>query len=599
MAIPSLSESIIRHHTTAQSFDRGEDYYRSQSVTAIAKRGNTIQAEVEGSEASNYRVTIGFDAGGITSADCTCPYNYEGWCKHIAATLLTCVRQPNSIEDRPTLVQLLDRLDHQKTQHLIQALVDEQPDLIDAIDHHVSLILLPTPQKQSAKAAKAAKTPRRTTIDAAPFRRQVKQILRDGLRSLEEGYEEGDPIADDLQEVIGKAEAFTEQGDGNNAIAILEVITATCAEEWDDLSDYGADSEAVCESLNEAWTEAILSAELPDEQKAELQMRLEEWQDQLGGSFEMSLAALAQGWDYPALQRVFEGNITEQGAWDSDDGERPHFVEDLAVIRLRILDRQNRQEEYLHLAEAESQTLLYLTKLTSLGRIDEAMAKSKEQMTTAEEALGLAQALCDRACVTEALEIARAGLTLTGSEYRIYELATWTSDLAEGLGDSTTALAAKITAFKIKPSFKDYRKIEDLAGKTWSKVRSNLLQTLRQANDWQAREAKVDIFLHEGLIDDAIEVVKTDIYHAEFVHRVMEAAIAHRPEWVIENARLRAEPIMDAGKADRYSEAVRWLKQVRDAYLQLGRKAEWSTYRTQLTTTHARKRKLMELFKQL
>ncbi|NJL43670.1 MAG: SWIM zinc finger domain-containing protein [Pseudanabaena sp. SU_2_4] len=325
------------------------------SYNGDRQRGKTIQADVEGNEASNYRVTIGFDTAGITSAICTCPYNYEGWCKHIAATLLTCVRQPNSIEERPTLVQLLDRLDHQKTQHLIQALVAEQPDLIDAIDRHVSLILLPTPQKQATKAAKAAKTPRRTTIDAAPFRRQVKQILRDGLRYLEEGYEEEDPIADDLREVIGKAEAFTEQGDGNNAIAILEVITATCAEKWDDLSDYVADSEAVCESLNEAWTEAILSAELTDEQKAELQMRLEEWQDQLGSSFEMSLAALEQGWDYPALQRVFEGSITEQGAWD---GERPHFVEDLAVIRLRILDRQNRDEEFLYLAEAESQSLL-------------------------------------------------------------------------------------------------------------------------------------------------------------------------------------------------------------------------------------------------
>ncbi|NJL43669.1 MAG: SWIM zinc finger domain-containing protein, partial [Pseudanabaena sp. SU_2_4] len=101
-----------------------------------------------------------------------------------------------------------------------------------------------------------------------------------------------------------------------------------------------------------------------------------------------------------------------------------------------------------------------------MGRIDEAMTAAKTQMTTPEEAFALAQALRDRACIAEALEIARAGLTLTGSEYRIYELATWTSDLAEGLGDSTTALSARITAFKTKPSFKDYRKIEDLAGKT-------------------------------------------------------------------------------------------------------------------------------------
>jgi hypothetical protein len=66
------------------------------------------------------------------------------------------------------------------------------------------------------------------------------------------------------------------------------------------------------------------------------------------------------------------------------------------------------------------------------------MTAAKTDMTTPEEAFALAQALRDRACVTGALEIARAGLTLTGSEYRIYELATWTSDLVEGLGDSTT-----------------------------------------------------------------------------------------------------------------------------------------------------------------
>ena len=106
--------------------------------------------------------------------------------------------------------------------------------------------------------------------------------------------------------------------------------------------------------------------------------------------------------------------------------------------------------------------------------------------------------------------------------------------------------------------------------------------------------------MHEGLIDDAIAAVKTDTYdRSESVHRVMEAAIAHRPEWVIENARQRAEPIMDAGKSDRYSEAVRWLKHVRAAYLQLGQQSEWSSYRAQLTSTHERKRKLMELFKQL
>jgi uncharacterized Zn finger protein len=589
MTIPSLSELTIRHHSTSQSFDRGEAYYRSKAVVALIQRGNTIQAEVEGSEVENYRVSIGFDAGGITSALCTCPYEFEGWCKHIVAALLTCARQPKAIEHGPTLAELLDRLDLEQTRRLLQALVNKQPDLIDEIDRYVSLSVVTLPsQPQSSEA------PRRTTIDAAAFRRQVKHILREGLRHLEDGYEE-DPISDDLQEVIDKATAFSERGDGNNAIAILEAITDTCADEWDELSDYGADSETIVYSLNNAWTEAILSAELTDLEKANLHENLRKWEGELREDFGMSLEALHQGWDYPPLQRVLQGNITARGVWD---GEAPNFADDLAVVRLRILDRQNRQEEYLYLSEAEGQALLYLTKLVSLGRIDAAMAAAKSQMAGAGEAFALAQALRDRDRLAEALNIARAGLNLPG--YNIYDLADWTSDLAEGLGDRATAMTARTSAFKARPSFRDYRKAEELAGEAWSTVRSDLLHTLRQFPDWQAEEAKVDIFLHEGLIDDAIDTVKIDSYYrSELVHRVMEAAIPHRPEWVIENGCKRAEQIMDAGKSDRYLDAVEWLQRVRDTYLQQGRRSEWIAYRTQLTNAHARKRKLMELFKQL
>jgi uncharacterized Zn finger protein len=110
----------------------------------------------------------------------------------------------------------------------------------------------------------------------------------------------------------------------------------------------------------------------------------------------------------------------------------------------------------------------------------------------------------------------------------------------------------------------------------------------------------VDIFLHEGLIEDAIAAVRSDSYYrSELVHRVMQAAVSTHPDWVIATARDRAAPIMDQGKADRYQEAVRWLQQAKAAYLQAGRQSEWLTYFNQLQGVHGRKRKLMELFKQL
>jgi uncharacterized Zn finger protein len=585
MTIPPISEATIRHHATSSSFDRGEDYYERECVTDLVQRGNLIQAEVEGSEATPYRVTLQFDSGGITSAWCTCPYDFEGWCKHIVAAALTCVRQPDRLETRPTLVQLLDRLDAVQTQRLVQAIVEAQPELIEFVDRQVLLMTNPAPPKQAAK-------PRRTTVDVAPFRRQVKQILREGVRAMEEGYEE-DPITDELQEVIDKAQGFARNGDGESAIAILDAITSACVAEWDDIIDYGGDSFPIVEALNEAWTEAILSTEISEPQAIDLRVMLETWQDELNGDFAMSLAALAQGWDDPELQRAMQGN-----GYSDPDRLNPPFAQSLALIRLQILDRQERQAEYLNLARAEGLTLQYLTRLAEIGEVEAAMAAAPTQMSTAEEAFALAKTLRTDNHLAEALSIAQAGLSLPG--HCRYDLASWTSELAEGLGDPDLALDASMLAFKTRPSFADYQRVRQLAGDEWDQIKLDLLKTLRQDREWGAEQAKVDIFLHENLLDDAIQTVRSDNYYrSELVLRVMQAAVAHRPDWVIEAARKRAEPIMEQGKADRYSDAVQWLQQVKAAYLQSGQESAWTSYFSQLQTQHTRKRKLMELFKQL
>ncbi|MDJ0733521.1 MAG: hypothetical protein QNJ47_05435 [Nostocaceae cyanobacterium] len=183
---------------------------------------------------------------------------------------------------------------------------------------------------------------------------------------------------------------------------------------------------------------------------------------------------------------------------------------------------------------------------------------------------------------------------------RTYDFASWTSDFAVGIGDTSTALNASIVAFEAKPSFRDYQKVENLAAEVWSQIKPDLLEILRKSENWYADSAKVDIFLYEGLIDEAIATVRSDSYYAsELLERVMNAAIPHCPDWVITKARQLAEEIMNRGKADRYDNAVRWLKKAKAAYVQLGKQSEWSAYRAELKNIHGRKRKLMELFKQL
>ncbi|WP_373525350.1 SWIM zinc finger family protein [Nostoc sp.] len=587
MSIPQISEFTIRRYANAKSFQRGEAYYEAGAVNAVTQRGDLLQADVMGSQSRPYHVNLSFDSSGLTSVNCTCDYDSEGWCKHVVATMLVCARNSENIEQRPTLEQLLDPLDHIQTQRLLQELVTEYPPLIEAIDRHVSLMTNPVAQEKTTKSI------RRSTIDPAPFRRQVRQILRDAVRCFEEGYEE-DPIAEELLSVVQTAVDFSERGEGENAIAILEAITSTCVENWDDVAEYGVENDEIVGELNNAWCEAILSAELIPEEKVDIQVNLEAWQDEWNADFGMIMEALRQGWDYPPLVQVLEGNITERGAWEEDV---PDYADDLALIRLKILERQERHQEYLYLAEAEGQTQQYLTMLGRLGRVEEAIDAAQTQMNSMEEAFALAKTLSVQEALQQALDIAQNGLNLPGNCQ--YELGIWTSDLALELGNSEAALLAIKAAFQLKPSFVDYQKMEELAGENWESVKIDLLRIIRTSGGWGTESAKVDIFLHEGLIDDAIAIAsELSSYYSELIHRVMNAAIPQNPGWVIANACRRAEKIMDAGKAEYYYYAVEWLKKARTAYLESGKKADWLSYREKLIQAHARKRKLMEMFKQ-
>ncbi|MBH8563924.1 SWIM zinc finger domain-containing protein [Nostoc sp. CENA67] len=586
MFIPKISEFTIRRHTNAKSFQRGEAYYKAGAVHAVTQRNNQFQAEVAGHEAKPYRVSLVFDDQGLTSANCTCAYNFDGWCKHIVATILFCLRQPELIEQRPTLEELLDSLDHLQTQRLVEELVTRYPQLIETIDHHVSWIINPAPKEQTAKAA-------RLTVNPKPFGQQVRQILRDAVRYWENGYED-DPISEELPSVIQTAVDFCERGDGYSAIAILETITSACVENWDYVAEYGADNDEIVEELNDAWCEAILTAELSPEEKVDIQVNLETWQDEWNADFAMSLEALHQGWDEPALLSVLEGNITPRGIWEE---EIPDYADDLALIRLKILERQERYQEYLYLAAAEGQTEQYLTILGRLGRVEEAIATAQTEMNSMEEAFALAKTLAAQGSLQQALDIAQTGFNLPGNCQ--YELAIWTSDLALELDNHAAALSAIKAAFQVNPSFFDYQRMAELAGEYWESVKTDLLKIIRTFGGWETASAKVDIFLHEGLIEDAIAIVsELSSDYSELIHRVMNAAIPHKPDWVIANAHRRAEKIMNEGKAEYYYYAVEWLKKARAAYLASGRQTDWSSYRTELIQTHARKRKLMEMFKQ-
>ena len=98
MNLSLLTESLISQYANGASFDKGYHYYENGYVHAVVVRGNHIQAEVEGSGYQPYHVEITFSDSDIESADCSCPYDWGGYCKHIVAVLLTCMKDADVVE---------------------------------------------------------------------------------------------------------------------------------------------------------------------------------------------------------------------------------------------------------------------------------------------------------------------------------------------------------------------------------------------------------------------------------------------------------------------------------------------------------------------
>ena len=579
-------ESIIEKNSTPQSRERGKGYHTQGCVHQIIIRDNLLQAKVEGSQEEDYLVNIEFSSKDIKSANCDCFYDQEGWCKHILATLYYYQSSPQNVQEHPTLDQLLARLNPLQMQRLIIKLVNHNPSLIEDIEDQVNII---------APVVNKAKNSTPPTVDTKPIRNQVHRIIKDGIREMEEGWEEFEnPIEDELLELIDSTKDLIKNGEVRNALSILGAITETCSENWDDAEEYGIENDYIVKSLNKVFAEAILSVDLDEAEKTALQANLEYWQDEWSVDFGMSLAALAQGWNIPPLPQILTGEITQLSAQNIE--EQPAYNDKLTLIRLKVLEAQKRYQEYLYLAKVQGKIELYLTCLVRLGRFDDAIEQAKELITTMEEAFALAKILAEEGDKENALAIACQGLTKEGNCQA--ELAQWTVELAEELEDLDIALIAQIKAFQAQPTLNDYQKIEQLSGEDWLTLKEDLLRDLQDdQNFYGSNKEKVKILLQESLIDEVIAMVDKSSYLLSY--EVLEGVIPFNPDWVIKKAIPKAEEIMDAGKAQYYDTATDWLKKARKAYYQANKAEEWRTYYNHLMTTHARKRKLINLLKPL
>jgi uncharacterized Zn finger protein len=597
MALPKITESMIRAGATPESFRRGEEYYRDGAVSNTAIQGRLLSGECAGTYAPYYRVQVELDEAGIANTSCTCLYEYGGYCKHIVALLLSYKHHPKSFAVRKAPAELLADLDRDDLVAILTRLMEERPELSDRIE---ALTIVPSKSRKKRKK-----------VDIEVYRRRIIGIVHslDGMRMSEAYWYVGD-LANQLREVQGSAEKFLDAGDAETALEILLVLLEEASRGIEYVDDSNGELGGFVGDLGTPIAEAILSLDLSQVERARLTKRLEKLIGYAGdygmeGNLDIALQAAKFGWDdipeqkTPLLRRtayeVYEDD--EPDDWDEDEDwdeeESYEFREwgwpavtgphDLIEARLNVLDRQGRTEEYLALCKKEGRHLRYTLKLCDLKQVAEAVKYAKKKLASAEEIRQVAQRLRESRQVAEAIEVGEHGLKLKGPKAGLGE---WLGPVEEAQGRRKQALAAWLAAFPEHPSLETYKTIKRLAESNWRRLRSEVMAKLRKSYD---KEVLAEVHLLEEEWDEAIKVAEgRDVWYT-VIETVADGVMSHRTEWVVRVSLKHAERLMSEPKSKNYPTAAAWLKRAKQAYKLMGKTDEWKRYLDQTKEKYKRR----------
>jgi uncharacterized Zn finger protein len=587
MALPKLTEAAIRAGADPESFARGQSYYQGGAISDTAIQGNVLTGQCEGNSAPYYQVRAELDETGILDAECSCPYEYGGYCKHIVALLLTYVHQPKLFARRRPPEELLADFSREDLAVLLAKLMREQPDLYDRIE----AALAAPPAKGAAKRA------RRKKVEVDVYRRQVRNIMHslDGMRASEAYWHVGG-LTDQLREVEQSARKFLDAGDAESALAILLVLLEEAGQSAEYVDDSDGYLGGFIGDLGQPLAEAILSQTWSEVEREKLVRRLTGLQRDLGDygmddGLYLALRAAKQGWKTapatPARRASawvagsddeddWEDGYDEDEEWDEAEDEDAVYYDsdagDLTDAKLNVLDRQGRVEDYLALCREAQRHLRYALKLCELDRVAESVAHAKKHFTTAEEAAELGERLRELKHIPEALAIGERGLKLASPRQRLGE---WLGAVEEAQGRPAQALKAWLAAFPESPNLETYKTLKRLAGKGWQALHPKVMAMLRTTHYPQAL---AEVLLYEEEWDEAIQVAeRRNAWYTE-IELVVEGVMPHRTEWAAKMSIKQAERLMVEAQSKNYPIAAAWLQRAKQAYQLLGQTATWKKY---------------------
>lgn len=597
-----ISEEQLRDMTTPKVYPRGVELYRQNAVRHITLRDNRLTAQVKGTYQPFYTVVVELEDGEVVAAVCDCEYEFEGWCKHIVATLLTCMHKPESVETLESVQSVVGALEREEMEALLSDLARQDPTLAARIE---------------AMTAQREAQQRLTPYNPPPVR--VSDFTPNLVsRSVAILGETGELI----QQLI-------EQGQAESAFQLIEKGIRPLAVELSQIPAYEYEMD---ERDEQFWAYTILLTELilstpnpPATLRERVIIRAASWRDMVSETgvdyLYLCAIALTRYWnaDPELLEQDNDFGWHDDFDFDEDnepidsdfleDDEKPRpimdgYQRDLADITLHILEYRGQTRQYLKLARENRLYDRYAIMLALQGELERAAKEAYTHFKSHPEWHGIIRAFYHLGAIDTAFEMARHALEIPllrlpffgyiGEPPSRLILAEWLLEHAQRHGRNDLAIYAAQAALEEAPTPERYQRLAQLAGADWDAMRPNILKQLEQLQ--LPPRGVAEILIQEERYPQALDAL---IRGHQLTPAYAQRLASHLPDKVCKICLQEAEKIIRKNRSDRYLLAAEWLQVVKETYQAQGREAEWQTYIHSLIEENKRKRSLIPLLERL
>lgn len=573
-AMPSFAEDDIRMLASVQSFERGVSYFHSGALFNTRRVGNELLGHCHGSSYTPYRVSAELGSSGIISANCTCPYDWGGICKHIVALLLTWIHTPDIFQSvAPTDERLLEK-SKEELILLIQEMLKREPDLERLLD----LPLQPDPESPLA-------------LDA--FCRQIDFILLDE-------FPEPAELAFEIAAIAETADRFAAEANWIAAGAIYHLILGKIIPTYDQLYDEDGDISSVLQqcatglrrclteepfsspskgapdsATRQLWLDALLDAEFMDIQMGGIDLAYP------AGDI---LVEHATNEEWHGIEKRVREKITSMADWTSR--WRREALVNFLIQRLLSSGREAEVSDLIfELGSAEQQAF----ELVRQGRLEEGISIAREHFVDLPGlVLRFADALVKAGGIAEAVAYVTSQLeTKSRASYL-----SWLAQSAEKQHDPETALQWQLSLLRENPNLENYVNLREIARRLdqWETLRQRLIHKLEGEQYW---DLLIEIALDEGEITWALELLPRQRWVRHDLQVARAAEISH-PQAAIEIYCRRVDRLIEARGRGNYREAAVILQRVKGLYEQRRAYTEWDQFMAELRQRHARLPALMD-----